>query len=134
MVTPTTRLLTIQPTTQPANAIVTFEDANLEAAVRKHLEALGEIGPRDDLTCGLLSGITGFIPSANIRSLVGIQNLTSLTFLAIDFNSITDISELTSLTQLSLASNSISDISPLSGLTSLTRVELLTTRSRTSAR
>ena len=104
------------------DAIVTFEDANLEAGVREDLEAFGEIGPRDDLTCGLLSGKTAFGSSANIRSLGGIQNLTSLTILFLSDNSITDISPLsglTSLTELGLDNNSITDISPLSGLTSL---------------
>ena len=92
------------------DAIVTFEDANLEAGVR------------EDLTCGLLSGKTAFGSSANIRSLGGIQNLTSLTILFLSDNSITDISPLsglTSLTELDLDNNSITDISPLSGLTSL---------------
>ena len=106
---------------QPANTTVKFEDANLEAEIR----IFGGIGPGDDLTCGLLSGIeaVAVIGDSNIRSLAGIQNLTSLTYLAIDFNSITDISplsEVTSLTQLSLHGNSITDIDALSGLTSLT--------------
>ena len=105
---------------QPANTTVKFEDANLEAEIR----IFGGIGPGDDLTCGLLSGIeaVAVIGDSNIRSLAGIQNLTSLTYLAIDFNSITDISplsEVTSLTQLSLHGNSITDIDALSGLTSL---------------
>ncbi len=106
----------------PDDAVPTFEDANLEAAVREDLEAFGEIGPRDDLTCGLLSGKTAFYPPANIRSLGGIQNFTSLTFLGLSGNSISDISPLsglTSLMELGLSNNSISDISPLSGLTSL---------------
>jgi hypothetical protein len=112
---------------QPDNTVVTFEDANLEAEIREGFEIFGEIGPRDDLTCGLLSRIEGFIGDSTIRSLVGIQNLTSLTYLAIDFNAITDISplsELTSLTQLSLDFNLITDISALSGLTSLTLLSL----------
>ena len=124
-----------------ADVIATFEDANLEAAVRA---ALG-LGPQDDLTCAVIGTLTflslGF---AGITSLEGIQNLTSLTELNLAFNSISDISAssgLTSLTELGLAfnsisdisllrglilagSNSISDISPLSGLTSLTQLFL----------
>ena len=107
---------------QPANTSVKFEDANLEAEIREGFEIFGEIGPGDDLTCGLLSGIEGFIGSSNIRSLVGIQNLTSLTFLSLPNNSFTDISPLSGLTSLEtlfLGMNSITDISALSGLTSL---------------
>ncbi len=38
---------------QPASAIVTFEDANLEAQVRAALS----VGAQEDLTCGLVSGV-----------------------------------------------------------------------------
>ncbi len=106
-------------------AIATFEDANLEAAIRISLSVTAQ----EDLTCGLISGLTGLITLAGtgITSLVGIQNLTGLTLLFLDNNSISDISALsglTSLTELSLFQNSISDIGPLSGLTSLTRLHL----------
>ena len=103
----------------PAAAIATFEDANLEAAVRGALS----VGAQDDLTCGLVSGLTNLTArDAGINSLVGIQNLTSLTDLDLWPNSISDISSLsglTSLTTLDLGVNSITDISALSGLTSL---------------
>ena len=108
---------------QPANTSVKFEDANLERRIREDLGAFGQIGPGDDLTCGLLSGKTALLAgSANIGSLGGIQNLTGLTFLSLSGNSITDISPLsglTSLTELDLHNNSITNISALSGLTSL---------------
>ena len=107
---------------QPANASVKFEDANLERRIREDLEAFGQIGPGDDLTCGLLSGKTAFGSSANIRSLGGIQNLTSLTVLHLSNNSISDISPLSGLTSLEtlfLGTNSITDTSPRSGLTRL---------------
>ena len=104
-------------------AIATFEDANLGARVRAALS----VGAQQDLTCGLVSGLTGLrassANSANIVSLVGIQNLTSLADLDLWDNSITDISALsglTSLTDLNLNINSITDIGPLIGLTSLT--------------
>ena len=110
---------------QPATAIPTFEDANLEAAIRAGLE----VGAQDDLTCGLLSELTVLdAPFAGITSLMGIQNLTSLTDLILNGNSISDIgalSGLTSVTFLGLALNSISDIGALSGLTSLTGLDLI---------
>ena len=109
---------------QPDAAIATFEDANLEAQVRAALS----LGAQDDLTCRLVSGLTGLdAEQAGIESLVGIQNLTSLTALNLSANSITDIgalSGLAGLTQLSLRNNSITDISALSGLTSLTELSL----------
>ena len=108
----------------PASAIATFEDANLDAAIRAALA----LGPLDDLTCSRISWLTGMdARSLGIVSLVGIQNLTNLTFVRLRFNSITDISALsglTGLTRLGLSNNSITDISALSGLTSLTRLGL----------
>jgi Leucine-rich repeat (LRR) protein len=108
----------------PDAAIATFEDANLEAAIRAALS----VGAQESLTCGLISGLTEFgAPLAGITSLVGIQNLTSLTQLRLFENSITNISALrglTSLTDLSLGGNSITDISALRGLTSLTELSL----------
>ena len=109
---------------QPDSAIPTFEDAILEALIRATLS----IGAQDDLTCGLVSGLTVldalFVP---ISSLAGVENLTSLTDLILRDNSITDISALsglTSLTFLDLEWNSIIDISPLSRLTSLGSLRL----------
>ena len=117
------------------DAIVTFEDANLEAGViREDLEAFGQIGPRDDLTCGLLSGKTAFGSAANIRSLGGIQNLTSLTVLHLSDNPISDISPLsglTSLTLLHLDYNSISEIQALLDNTGLGADDLVDLRSTT---
>ncbi len=105
-------------------AIATFEDANLEAPIRAALS----LGEQDDLTCGLVSGLTVLgARSAGIGSLVGIQNLTSLRRLELNNNSITDISALSGLTRLQflfLANTSITDISALGGLTSLTQLWL----------
>ena len=108
----------------PASAIATFEDANLNAATRVALA----LGPLDDLTCSRISWLTAMDASSfGIVSLVGIQNLTNLTFVRLRFNSITDISAvsgLTSLTVLGLSNNTITDITVLSGLTSLTDLRL----------
>jgi len=81
-------------------AIATFEDANLEAIVRA---ALG-IGTQDALSCGLVTELMGTLgaASAGIVSLMGIQNLTSVTFFDLEANSITDISALSGLTRMTL--------------------------------
>ena len=96
---------------QPDAAIATFEDANLEGAIRVALS----IGARQDLTCGLVSELTDLTArNAGIAGLVGIQNLTSLTTLYLVDNPITDISGLsglTSLTTLWLFRNSITNMS-----------------------
>ena len=121
---PTSPPLVLQPSDicsdRPDDAIATFEDAALEAAIRAALS----VGAQDDLTCGSVSGLTELAAEqAGLTSLVGIQNLTSLTNLLLSDNSITNISALsglTSLTLLFLSFNSITDISALSGLTSLT--------------
>ena len=139
----------LQPTElcsdNPPTAIATFEDADLEAAVRTALS----VSAREDLTCGLVSGLTaltgrpggrnqvfvvygaprprdGAIPDRPFESLVGIQNLTR-TSLTINDRSVTDLSALsglTSLTSLNLHTNRIRDLSALSGLTSLTELAL----------
>ena len=112
-------------------AIATFEDATLEAAIRAALS----VGAQEPLTCGLISGVTGLggrAPPTGITSLVGIQNLTSLTFFDLFGNSITELgamSGLTSLTFLKLFNNpNLADISALSGLTSLTFVDVRFTK------
>ena len=101
------------------SAIATFEDPNLERAVREW----SGVDARNDLTCGRVSGFEGIgLADYGITSLVGIQNLTSLTFLDLGNNLITDISPLSGLTRLTslhLYNNSISDIGPLRGLTRL---------------
>ena len=105
---------------QPASAIATFEDANLEARVRAALS----VGAQDDLTCGLVSQLTRLdAEQAEIASLVGLQNLTGLTHLDLWDNAISDVSplrDLTGLTFLGLGDNSITDLSALTGLTDLT--------------
>lgn len=124
------------------SAIATFVDEDLEAAVRNALS----VDEREDLTCGLVSGLTRLSvsgpgptryvsgsprnrqdPDRPFESLTGIQNLTGLTSLSMGNLWITDISALsglTSLTNLSLHTNWVSDLAPLSGLTNLTSLIL----------
>jgi Leucine-rich repeat (LRR) protein len=116
----------------PDSAIVTFEDANLAAAIGTALS----VGAQEDLTCSLIAGLTElYAEDLGISSLMGGQNLTGLTSLSLGVNfptvgtrnSITDIaplSGLTSLTHLDLSGNSITDIAPLSELTSLNWLNL----------
>ena len=110
----------------PAVSIATFEDAILEGAVR---DSLG-VGAQDDLTCQLLSTLTSLAAgNVGIASLVGIQNLTSLTSLELGSNqAISDINPLSGLTNLTVLrldrNHLITDISALSGLTNLTRLGL----------
>ena len=105
-------------------AVVTFSDTSLEAAVRATLQ----VGEADDLTCNLLSGVTELVAEqAEIESLAGIQNLTGLARLGLRGNLVTDIgplSGLTELTELTLWENAVTDISPLRGMTSLTVLDL----------
>jgi internalin A len=102
---------------------VTFEDANLEAAVRDYLEGAGQ---QADFTCRGVVGVTTIVANQRrISSIVGIQNCTSLEHFEVSSNSISDISPLsglTSLTFLCLGANSITDVSALSGLTNLGRL------------
>lgn len=126
----------------PAYAYATFEDANLAATIREALQ----LSPEQNPTCASLKGLGGELDGRDrdIGSLSGLQNLSSLTGLGLDFNRIADISPLAGLTGLHMlrlsyndiqdisaletlseldtlmaARNYISDLSPLSGLTSL---------------
>ncbi|MED5564690.1 MAG: hypothetical protein VYB16_09335, partial [Gemmatimonadota bacterium] len=105
-------------------AVATFEDADLEAAVRAALS----VGTQEDLTCGLVSELTALTAeNSEIESLVGMQNLTGLTNLELNANSITDISPLSGLANLTivgLVDNSITDISALRDLTNLSDLRL----------
>ena len=91
-------------------AIATFEDANLEAAIRAALS----VGAQEPLTCGLVSGLTVLdASSAGITS----AGITSLAVLSLFDNSITDISALSGLTSLAglfLSNNpNLTEIQPL---------------------
>jgi L-ascorbate metabolism protein UlaG (beta-lactamase superfamily) len=106
------------------DAIATFEDGALETEVRT---ALG-IGPLDNLTCSLLSGLTVLkAENRGITSVLGMQNIPNLTQGWLSRNSISDLSPLSGLTGmiwLFLDRNQITDLGPLGGLTSMTRLDL----------
>ena len=133
----TVNLMVLQPgdlcSVSPPSAIATFEDAGLESGVRGRLFASAQ----EDLTCALLGTPIGqlsvspgeFLPTGNVQSLLGLQNVTGMTSFVASANSISDLSPLsgsTSLSMLILDDNLISDITPLSGLTSLFRLDLRT--------
>ena len=106
------------------SSVATFEDENLEGAVRSILG----LGPQDPLTCETVSEMATLAATGlGIESLEGVQNLSGLTALFVDDNSISDLSPLsglTGLTWISVGENQISDLGPLAGLTSLTRLQL----------
>jgi internalin A len=103
----------------PASAIATFEDDDLDFAVRQALS----LGQAEDLTCAHLAGLTSLsAESAGIRSLLGIQNLTALTDLQLLSNSISDLGPLRGLTRLTFLDiqwNAVTDVAPLGAITSL---------------
>jgi large repetitive protein len=121
--------------------IVSFADPVLESEVREALS----IGPQDALTCALASGLTTLDASGAgarrsvsgspewrdtdhlFHDLLGIQNLTGLTDLALRNRGLSDIRPLAGLTgliNLNLHTNWISDISPLRDLTNLVRLRI----------
>jgi PKD repeat protein len=109
----------------PADVVLTFSDANLEAAIRD------EIGKQTgDITSADVTNLTRLSAnSKNISNLSGIENLTALTELFLASNQITDISALSGLTEISsldLWVNQITDISPLANLTRLNSLSIHT--------
>ena len=125
----------------PASATATFADADLEAAVGAALS----IGARENLTCGLVSGMAAFSasgpgpvrfvsgspewpdPDYGFEDLTGMQNLTGLTRLTMNNRWITDISALRGLTNLrtlELTGTLVTDLRPLSGLPDILYIDL----------
>lgn len=100
-------------------AIPTFEDAIVESAVR----GASRIGDEDALSCALISGLRSLGLSGNISSLVGVQNLTGLTFLynmsGGTLTNLDAIAGMTGLKILQLPSQQLTDISALRELTGL---------------
>ena len=104
----------------PDYAIATFEDAELEAAIRAALS----VRAREDLTCGLVSGLTALAPSDFSGIGTAVRGPRPVPAPVVPYESLAGIQNLTSLTSLGLYNRSISDISALSGLTSLRRLDL----------
>ena len=125
--------------------IVTFNDANLEAVIRRKIEnPQGPIYKRDlrsfrtlslygaeysDLS-GLehfpnlerLSGLSGNI--SDLSPVSGLTNLISLSADRINVSDLSPLSGLVNLRSLSLKHNNITDVSPLSGLVNLEHLSL----------
>ena len=109
------------------DAVVTFADAHLEAAIRSMLNK-----PTGDIIDTDLAYLTVLSASgAGIATLSGLEFCVNVTALDLSNNQITDITPLASLGKLSrlvLSQNQIQDISPLAGLTGLTGISLLENR------
>jgi len=105
------------------HAIVTFNDPNLEAAIR---EAIGK--PQGPIYAQDMEGLTSLsAPDSSISDLTGLEYAVGLQSLDLCCNDIVDVSPLTGLTHLTdldLDTNHIANISPLSSLTSLTELSL----------
>lgn len=107
------------------NAIVVFEDPNLQQVVQNELGlplALF-VTQADMLDLRVLDA-----RSRNITSLDGLQFAPNLQWLDASNNNISDLTPLTTLvnlTHLDLAVNDISDIEPLAGLYNLSQVYLM---------
>lgn len=124
-----------------ASDIVTFADATLEQKVREALSLV----PHDALRCGEAAQLTMLDasgvgarrsvsgspewqdPEHLFHDLSGIQNLTSLTDLALRNRGLSDISPLAGLTELinlNLHTNWITDLGPLRDMTKLVRLRV----------
>ncbi|MBU3101783.1 leucine-rich repeat domain-containing protein [Clostridium sp. DSM 17811] len=105
------------------STIVTFQDKNLERAVRDNInKPIGDIMKSD------VDKITELYASKyQITNLSGIENLSSLTILDLNGNQISNIDDLkglTNLTSLVLLDNKITNIDALTGLTNLGFLDL----------
>ena len=104
--------------------IVTFPDANLEAAVREKLgKASGYITVDD------MKSMTGKLTARNknISDLSGLEHAINITELDLWYNQITDITPLKNITNLQLldlGDNQITDITPLKDIIKLTELNL----------
>ncbi|MCL0106654.1 leucine-rich repeat domain-containing protein [Peptococcaceae bacterium] len=103
--------------------VVTFLDANLEAAIRDALRK-----PTGDITKVDMAELINLeADRRGITNLSGLEYAVNLTSLQLEDNQITDITPLaglTNLTKLSLEDNQITDITPLAGLTNMTTLDL----------
>ena len=101
-----------------------FADANLERMVRGRLgRPQGRLTPEDVAS---LTALT--IESKDIHSLAGIEHLTALQWLDLNYTNqiadLTPLASLKSLTSLYLGRNQIADLTPLASLKNLTDLSL----------
>ena len=103
---------------QGTSGVVTFGDANLEAAVRLALAGIaGDITDRDLYALRSLDA-----GNAGIVDLSGLEYAINLETLSLDGNQISDVAPLAGLsrlTELGLDNNQISDVTPLAELDAL---------------
>ncbi|MGD9126732.1 MAG: leucine-rich repeat domain-containing protein, partial [Planctomycetia bacterium] len=103
--------------------VVTFPDANLEAAVRTKLGISSDPITADDMATIETLGIY----NRNVSNIQGVEYAINMTLLGLGLNDVSDLTpltNLTNLTRLSLNGNEISDVSPLVGLTNLEDLRL----------
>ena len=101
-----------------------FEDAALEAAVRRQLRR-----PQGPITRQDVASLTNlnFASNKAIHNLSGLEHFTALRRLELDNNQLVDVSPLSALTNLQwlfLDNNQLVDVSPLSALTNLQSLDL----------
>jgi hypothetical protein len=110
-------------------AVIHFNDANLEQAVRAELNK-----PSADITDVDMAALTSLQANAmGISDLFGMEHALNLTALDLSQNKINDLSplqNLTSLQSLMLNNNNISYIAPLMNLINLERLQLSNNRVR----
>lgn len=103
--------------------VVTFQDPELEAAVRIAINK-----PDGDIILSDVQNITMLNANArNISNISGIEKLTNLTYLNLEDNKISNISSLSGLPNLNcliLSKNNISDLSPLSDMITLIQLDV----------
>lgn len=103
--------------------LVSIPDANLEAAIREHLDK-----PSGPLTLYEIASIEHFRAIAwGIKNLTGLQYATNLVELDLGSNQIEDLQPLAGLDELRylyLGNNRIKDLSPLEGLTNIFELDL----------
>jgi Leucine-rich repeat (LRR) protein len=103
--------------------VVTFPDANLEAAIREVLSK-----PVGNIYASELAGLTSLdAEDREIVDLSGIEYCTNLVRLHLSSNQISDLtplSNLTNITELWLAKNQIADVTPLAVLNTLSWLHL----------
>lgn len=103
--------------------VVTFPDANLEAALRDALEKPAGDIHRSELT--LLQNLQA--PRRGITNLAGLEHCQNLRVLNLQENaiaSIANLADLIYLTDLNLRGNALTDVSPVAGLTDLNLLDL----------